>query len=186
LVHPLANTAHVEIIDASGKEVTEVGASGEIVITALRPTAFPIIRYTTGDSARIVRLDCPCGATTPLLQIEGRIEIDRLRIRGGEIQTNEVGRVLASLGQYLEGNEFEARVGEVMLDNSLVPQLTIACIVKEGVSLAWLAARIAESLRVAPDYTWAHGVSEGKYVPLVLLNEAIAPAAAKRKRLVRV
>jgi len=186
LVHPLTASAHVELVDESGAAVTETGKSGEIVITVLRPTALPLIRYKTGDSARIVRTDCPCGATTPLLQIEGRLEIDRLRIRGGELHTVEVDRVLTSLAQYLTGYEFEVRFAELMQDGLLVPRVTIVCALQPGVTPEHMERLIASALRVAPDKTYAEGVAAGEYAPLRVVNRVGEPGVqGKRVRIVR-
>ncbi len=186
LVHPITDTTYVELIDASGNPVTEVGKSGEIVLTVLRPTALPLIRYKTGDSARIVRTDCSCGATTPLLQIEGRVEIDRLRIRGGEIHTVEMDRVLSSLSQYLAGYEFEVRVAELMQGGLLVPSVTVVCMLQPHIAPEDMARLIALALRVAPDKTYAQGVAAGEYAPLKVLQRQGAPGVqGKRVRIVR-
>jgi phenylacetate-CoA ligase len=49
------------------------GECGEIVGTGLNNYAMPLIRYRTGDTARISNLPCPCGRNLPLLQsIDGR------------------------------------------------------------------------------------------------------------------
>ncbi len=185
-VHPIAPLAHVELLDEAGRPVTEVGARGELVVTVLRPVMFPLIRYRTGDMARIVRADCPCGEQTPLLAVEGRLDADRVRILGGEVQAAEVDRALASMSDELAGHAFEARVGEVTESDVPLPQLTIVCALRPGISPEVLARRLAARLRVAPDRTWAQGVAEGKYAPLTILNEAPAPVAGKRVRLVRV
>jgi hypothetical protein len=176
----------MELIDVQGKPVTEVGARGELVVTVLRPVMFPLIRYRTGDAARIVRTDCPCGEQTPLLAVEGRLDADRVRILGGEVQVAEVDRALVSVGEELAGHAFEARVGEVIEGGIPVPQLTVVCALRPGASPEALAKRLSAMLRVSPDRTWAQGVAEGKYAPLTILNEAPAPAVGKRVRLVRV
>ena len=49
------------------------GESGEIIGTGLNNYAMPLIRYRTGDVARLDASACPCGREMPLLQsVDGR------------------------------------------------------------------------------------------------------------------
>jgi len=62
----------LEFIDHNG-EVSRQGR-GEVVGTGLNNYAMPLIRYRTGDTARLAQGACPCGRKMPLLQtVEGRI-----------------------------------------------------------------------------------------------------------------
>ncbi len=65
----------VEIIyPHSGRPLAD-GALGEIVVTTLGREAMPLIRYRTGDSARLERSPCPCGGITArLIDIRGRLD----------------------------------------------------------------------------------------------------------------
>ncbi len=184
-VHPIDEFAYVELIDGAGRVITEPDVPGEIVITTLRPVLFPLVRYRTGDAARIVCTSCTCGAHTPLLNIEGRVEIDRLRIRGGEINVAEVDRVLASLKQYLSGHSFEVRFKEVLQGGMPVPRITVACSLASGVLPEELALKIASALRIAPDRTYGQGVAAGEYAPLMVVNRPEALPQGKRVRIVR-
>lgn len=55
---------YLEVLDEEGKEVLH-GEKGEIVITTLGTEGTPLIRYKTGDVARIYREVCRCGRTSP-------------------------------------------------------------------------------------------------------------------------
>ncbi|WP_294670848.1 phenylacetate--CoA ligase family protein [uncultured Fluviicola sp.] len=55
---------YLEVLDEEGKEVPH-GEKGEIVITTLGTEGTPLIRYKTGDVARIYREACRCGRTSP-------------------------------------------------------------------------------------------------------------------------
>jgi len=49
------------------------GESGELYVTCFHRKATPIIRYPTGDIARRLDDDCPCGRGLPMLrEIQGR------------------------------------------------------------------------------------------------------------------
>jgi phenylacetate-CoA ligase len=62
----------VEIIDSDGQVLPE-GQAGEIVVTHLATSAFPFVRYRTGDIGTLSNEGCSCGRSMPLLQsIEGR------------------------------------------------------------------------------------------------------------------
>jgi len=50
----------LEVLDEAGNEVTS-GELGEIVITTLGNEGMPLIRYQTGDLARVYREPCSCG-----------------------------------------------------------------------------------------------------------------------------
>ncbi|MGV3612961.1 MAG: phenylacetate--CoA ligase family protein [Fluviicola sp.] len=55
---------YLEVLDDDGNEVSH-GEKGEIVVTTLGTEGTPLIRYKTGDVARIYRDTCSCGRTSP-------------------------------------------------------------------------------------------------------------------------
>lgn len=57
-----------EIIDPLTGEVLPAGESGELVFTSLSTRAFPLIRFRTGDKARLISERCSCGC--PFIRIE--------------------------------------------------------------------------------------------------------------------
>lgn len=65
----------LELLDDNGDRIETPGHTGEITGTALDNRAMPLIRYRTGDHARLGAVPCPCGrAHTVVEQIDGRIE----------------------------------------------------------------------------------------------------------------
>lgn len=66
-MHICAEDIVVEILDPSGKPVA-TGAAGEIVITHMATSAFPFIRYRTGDVGVLGQQRCACGRGLPLLE----------------------------------------------------------------------------------------------------------------------
>lgn len=77
----------LEIADAASGEPLPVGETGEIVVTTLGPRAMPLIRYRTGDAARLLPGPCPCGCPLPRLgPVPGRLGVD------GTITRPEKGR----------------------------------------------------------------------------------------------
>nr|WP_294859311.1 AMP-binding protein [uncultured Fluviicola sp.] len=55
---------YLEVLDEEGNEIAH-GEKGEIVISTLGTEGTPLIRYKTGDVARIYRESCSCGRTSP-------------------------------------------------------------------------------------------------------------------------
>ena len=62
----------VEIVDDEARPCP-AGGTGRIVVTALRNTAMPLIRYDTDDMAEVLAGPCPCGRTLPSFgEVSGR------------------------------------------------------------------------------------------------------------------
>lgn len=71
-MHITADDIVVEIVDAQG-QVQPPGVAGEIVVTHLATSAFPFVRYRTGDVGVLSDEACACGRGLPLLkEIQGR------------------------------------------------------------------------------------------------------------------
>jgi len=99
-----AGYALLELVDpGTGEPVPfEDGAFGELVWTHLRREASPLLRYRSGDLARVWTAPCGCGRTTPRIAIEGRTD-DMLRVQAVNIHPGAIGAVLgrfAGLGRY--------------------------------------------------------------------------------------
>jgi len=74
---------HVELIDPDTLDPIPIseGATGEIVYTALRREATPLVRYRMGDIVTVSSLDCRCGRTGFKIKTHGRAD-DMLIVRG--------------------------------------------------------------------------------------------------------
>jgi phenylacetate-CoA ligase len=74
---------HVELIDpASGEpKPWEEGAEGELVYTALRREAMPLLRFRSRDHVVVTMQDNPTGRTGPRIRCVGRTD-DMLIVRG--------------------------------------------------------------------------------------------------------
>ena len=65
----------IEIVDISRGNVLPFGQAGEVVITTLQREAMPLVRYRTGDVARLLPGPCACGSPLHRLgPVLGRIE----------------------------------------------------------------------------------------------------------------
>lgn len=71
-LHITAEDMVVEIVDAEGR-VLPSGEPGEIVVTHLFTSAFPFVRYRTGDVGVLGDRPCSCGRGLPVLaSVDGR------------------------------------------------------------------------------------------------------------------
>jgi len=66
---------YFEVVDISSDRPLPPGEVGEVVFTTLSRRAMPLVRYRTGDAARMLPGPCPCGSPLRRLgPILGRIE----------------------------------------------------------------------------------------------------------------
>lgn len=64
-MHVYADHVHVEIFD--GDAPARPGTFGDVVVTALRNRAMPLVRYRVGDRARLLPERCRCGLPHPVI-----------------------------------------------------------------------------------------------------------------------
>lgn len=185
-MHPIGGAVHVEIVDPdTGAVIREEGAAGEIVVTTLAQVPFPLIRYKTGDIGSIVSLACTCGETSPSLRVDGRLEFDRIRIEGGEVQLTaiDVALVATTVSRF---TEFQVAVRDRLESGRVIPQLVLRLPATALSEWSEQDSRLfSSSLRVAPERTYAQGVDAGLYAPLVLESLRAIPPGTKRRRLIR-
>jgi phenylacetate-CoA ligase len=83
-----------EVVDPESGEQLPEGELGVLVFTALTKQALPLIRYWTGDLARLTSEPCSCGRTLVRMSpIHGRTD-DMLIIRGVNVFPSQVEDVL--------------------------------------------------------------------------------------------
>lgn len=79
----------VEVINPETLEPVPDGERGEIVLTTLRKTARPMIRFRTGDIGTVNRSPCPCGRTHARININGRLD-DMLIVNGVNVFPSDI------------------------------------------------------------------------------------------------
>jgi phenylacetate-CoA ligase len=101
-VHP--ELMIVEIVDDEGNLLPD-GQPGEVIVTPLGVEGFPLIRFRTGDIARLNGTPCQCGWQTKRLgPLEGRLA-QRLKYKGTTLYPEMIFHVLqkyATLTVYVE------------------------------------------------------------------------------------
>ena len=69
--HPFQAAYHIEILRDDLQTEALPGEAGNLVLTTLQKRATVMIRYLTGDRARVINRKCPCGKE-PIIEILGR------------------------------------------------------------------------------------------------------------------
>ncbi|GGM59858.1 phenylacetate-CoA ligase/benzoylacetate-CoA ligase [Halarchaeum rubridurum] len=89
---------HVELIDPETGEARpfEDGAEGELVYTHLRREATPLVRFRSGDYAKVTGTECACGRTAPKMQCIGRAD-DMLIYKGMNVFPSAVRDVVSEV-----------------------------------------------------------------------------------------
>lgn len=102
-MHVWEDSYVVEIINPNTLEPVADGEVGELVMTTLRRTAMPLIRYRTRDLTRIVTGECECGIKhRRLARMVGRSD-DMLIIRGVNVFPSQIEEVLMK-NHWIGGN----------------------------------------------------------------------------------
>lgn len=138
---------HVEIIDpVSGKPVPwEHEAEGELVYTALKHEAMPLLRFRSRDHVIVNMKPNPTGRTGPRIRCIGRTD-DMLIVRGVNLFPSAIRSIL---------NEFTPDVGEIFLikpkERSISQTPPLPMVVELGKSVVnepeGLKDRISEEIR---------------------------------------
>jgi phenylacetate-CoA ligase len=83
-----------EIIDPETGVPALPGTPGELVITTLTTTAFPLVRFRSGDRTSLLREKCPCGRTLVRLgEISGRTD-PIFSVGGIKVHPDQIGFLL--------------------------------------------------------------------------------------------
>lgn len=89
----------MELIDPETEEHVDMkaGAEWEFVYTPLQREATPLLRFRSGDYARITGSgECSCGRTSPKIQVIGRAD-DMLIYKGQNVYPAGIREVLADV-----------------------------------------------------------------------------------------
>jgi phenylacetate-CoA ligase len=94
VLHVNEDHFYPEIIDPETGRVLPEGEQGELVFTALRRRAMPLIRFRTRDISRIRHEPCACGRTLAIMdKITGRYD-DMLIISGVNVFPSQIESVI--------------------------------------------------------------------------------------------
>lgn len=183
--HP-KDTHYLELIDAETGATIEPrsGAEGDLLVTSYPgdPASLPLLRFRIGDTVRILEDSCAQHGTWSFTVL-GRTDMDFVKVPGGVIRADELARVLRTMPEKVS-DRFELHYTEKNGESGPNIAMRLHLDARRGTDISSLATEIAALLRVAPDYTFADGVRDGRYAPLECTQLELPPGT-KAKRLVR-
>jgi phenylacetate-CoA ligase len=93
----------IEVINFETGKYAEPNEIGEVVVTNLKRTSTPIIRYRVGDAVSLTGEECKCGDKNPLLKLAGRSGQD-FKIGGGFISMQAIETSIGEFSDYFSLN----------------------------------------------------------------------------------
>jgi phenylacetate-CoA ligase len=96
---------HAELIDPATGAALELadGARGELVLSHLRHTAAPLLRFRTRDHVEVRMTPCPCGRTGPRVRCIGRTD-EMLIVRGVNVFPSAIREVVNEFAPDVSGH----------------------------------------------------------------------------------
>ncbi len=135
----------IEIVDEQGQPVA-AGEAGEVVVTPLGIEGTPLLRYRSGDIARLHYEPCSCGRQTPRLgPILGR-RAQMLKVHGTTLFPSAISAALQEIAG-VSGHYLEVRQD---FDLSDCLRVVVGC-TDDSLSETFIAEHIAARTRVKPE-----------------------------------
>ncbi len=140
----------VEVVDPETKEPVPEGEVGVLVITHLTREATPLVRYYTGDLARLSKEPCVCGRThlRAVGGILGRAD-DLVVYRGAKFYPTQVEEVVRRFPELSSEYRIEVREAQGVVRGVTVVVELARPAVGEGIAEA-LRRSLKEALGVTP------------------------------------
>lgn len=115
---------------------------GTLIVTQLNvPTAFPLIRYNTGDQVKWLGEDkCICGHEGISFELSGRANVDFVRIAGVELRHEEFATIVSNLNGAFE-NHVSVEVKEHLFNQSQRVALRIEVVPKPSATMSSLVLK---------------------------------------------
>jgi phenylacetate-CoA ligase len=140
---------YLEVLNDDGQEVGD-GETGEVVVTTLGRTGTPLIRYKTGDIARVYRTSCACGDRSPRLgPIIGR-KNQMIKYKGTTIFPNSIFEIFDGIP---EVTCYKVEISKDYLGNDAITILLEKKIEFSG-KLTDIVEECRSRLRVVPHFVF--------------------------------
>jgi phenylacetate-CoA ligase len=120
----VAPDLYVELLDPEGQSVTD-GVRGEITVTGGRNPFLPLLRYRTGDFAKLAT--CPTTNIRCLFELEGRQNVLFFAADGSPINSVDIGRVLRNNFAVVQHQFLQRSDGSCLITLCPAPGANIDC-----------------------------------------------------------
>lgn len=139
----------LEVLDDEGNPVAD-NETGEIVITTLGTTGTPLIRYKTGDVARIYKTPCSCGKKSPRLgSILGR-KNQLIKFKGTTIYPNAIYEIFDGIPAV---SCYKVEVSKDYMNNDVITVL-LEKKIEYSADLQHIIEQCKSKLRVVPHFVF--------------------------------
>ncbi len=164
--HVNDDLAFVEVINETSDQPVKEGEIGEIVVTPLKTTGTPLIRYKTGDLAKAYYKKCACGKTSLRIgPIVGR-KNQMIKFRGTTIYPNAIFDVLENFP------EIQLYKVEISKDEFENDQIRILISTQNELLINDLNKKLKSKLKVTPQISF---VEKEKLYNLVHTSKSRKP-----------
>jgi phenylacetate-CoA ligase len=170
-LHLVEDHILVETINPETLEPVKDGERGELVLTTLRKTARPMIRFRTGDIGVVNKDKCACGRTHARINVTGRLD-DMLIVSGVNVFPSDIEYVVRNIDE-LSG---EYRITAITENFSTKFKVEVERAAGNNDPSDVLAKKVSEKIKVRV------GVKPKEVI--VLNNGEIPRATHKAKRLI--
>lgn len=131
-----------EVLDTKTGEPVQEGERGELVLTTLKKTARPLIRFRTGDIVSYTTEPCQCGRTSLRLHgVHGRLD-DMLIIKGVNVFPSDVESIIRKDSDFTGEYSLIVNRGVNHLD-----ELTVQAERSTNTDTALLAVKLNKALK---------------------------------------
>lgn len=153
---------------------------GEIVVSKIRPKEFAMLRYKTGDMAKVVEESCECGEKYAFI-LAGRKNFDYIKCAGALVTRAELERVMGGSRDFVE--DWRAEAGEKVVSGGLSGFIKLKIKPKPGFiesrDIQLLIHKISENLFLTPQETLTDLVQRGVFLPLEIELVSEFPSGKK-------
>ena len=170
-------------------ETADQKEEGEAILTYLiKNTAFPLIRYLTGDFIKLTTKHCRCG-NNQLLEVFGKLEYEVSKVAGTMIYAQVVYKTLAPFEKNLASSDFRLHLFEIRSSDKLQIKLILQLIPKDQVSdkdklKSEIAKHVSQNLYLSPSKTLSALVEKEVFLPLEVKFVRSFPNEGKKKHII--
>lgn len=150
----------------------------ELVVTSLKSSAFPLIRYKTGNQTKVSNRICKCGVNLTF-ELLGRKEADFIKIHGTMIHPQLIEEALSFVADQIQP-AYQMHIFERSLQGKLLPELELKLISKGAHQSTNLTKHVSDNLFLSAHSTLTNLVEKGIFLPLKITFVKKIPSKTKQ------